>query len=94
MSWTTTPTCLSVKLLENERWNIFLALADGKAAESLQMASSTLRAVNRLSEKEVPNKADVVANLHSCIGNAYLELSQTQQALNHHQKDLEIAEKQ
>ena len=59
----------------------------------MQLAITTLRAVNKLSDKDIPNKADVVANLHSCIGNAYLELGQTQQALSHHQKDLEISEK-
>ena len=70
-----------------------LDLANGKAAESLQLASTTLKAVNKLSDTDIPNKADVVANLHSCIGNAYLELGRTNQALDHHKKDLELSER-
>ncbi|CAK8674799.1 outer dynein arm-docking complex subunit 4-like isoform X2 [Clavelina lepadiformis] len=72
-------------------------LADGRGTkdlkEGLSLAISTLRGVNRLSDHEIPNKEDVVANLHSYIGNAYLDLGQTDEALDHHQKDLEIAEK-
>nr|CAB3267330.1 tetratricopeptide repeat protein 25 [Phallusia mammillata] len=83
------PTTFILKNLED----IDLFLVDGKGAESLQLAKSTLRDVNRLSDKELPNKADIVANLYSCIGNAYLELGQTEEALEYHQKDLDISQK-
>ena len=71
-----------------------LDLAEGKSSDSLSLALSTLAAVNKLSDKEVANKADLLGNLHSCVGNAYLELDHTQEALKHHEKDLEIAKKQ
>nr|XP_002129888.1 tetratricopeptide repeat protein 25 isoform X2 [Ciona intestinalis] len=83
------PTTFILKNLEE----IDSYLADGKGADSLSLAVATLRTVNRLSDSEIPNKPDVVANLHSCIGNAHLELGQTDEALDHHQKDLEISEK-
>uniref|UniRef100_H2Z3S7 Outer dynein arm-docking complex subunit 4 n=1 Tax=Ciona savignyi TaxID=51511 RepID=H2Z3S7_CIOSA len=83
------PTTFILKNLEE----IDTYLADGKGADSLSLAVSTLRMVNRLGDHEIPNKPDVVANLHSCIGNAHLELGQTDEALDHHQKDLEISEK-
>jgi len=67
---------------------------EGHAAKSLSLAVKTLKAVNRLSEREVPNKDDIIANLCSCIGNAHLELGQTDDALRYHQQDLEISKLQ
>lgn len=70
------------------------ALAEGRASDSLTLADKTLRKVMSMSESSVPNKSDVVANLHSCVGNAHLELGQTDKALEHHERDLAIAEEQ
>lgn len=72
---------------------IDLALAEGDAEGSLKQAQSTLRTVQSLGEDSVPNKEDVIGNLHSCIGNAYLEMDENKKALDHHLKDLKIAEK-
>ncbi|XP_031557017.1 tetratricopeptide repeat protein 25-like [Actinia tenebrosa] len=72
---------------------IDLALAEGDAEGSLKQAQSTLRTVQSLGEDSVPNKEDVIGNLHSCIGNAYLEMDETKKALDHHLKDLKIADK-
>lgn len=72
---------------------IDVALADGDPEGSLKQAQSTLRTVQSLGEDSVPNKEDVIGNLHSCIGNAYLEMDDNKKALEHHQKDLKIAEK-
>ncbi|EDO42886.1 predicted protein, partial [Nematostella vectensis] len=72
---------------------IDMALAEGDAEGSLKQAQSTLRTVQSLNEDSVPNKDDVLGNLHSCIGNAYLELDDSKKALDHHMKDLKIAEK-
>ena len=44
--------------------------------------------------QDVPNREEVVANLHSLIGNAYLELGDFTKAKHHHNKDREIAEQQ
>lgn len=70
-----------------------MALADGDPEGSLKQAQSTLRTVQSLGEDSVPNKEDVIGNLHSCIGNAYLEMDDSKKALEHHRKDLKIAEK-
>ena len=40
------------------------------------------------------HRAEVVANLQSCMGNAYLEMGQMNQATSHFQKDLEICKQQ
>ncbi|CAH1249599.1 TTC25 [Branchiostoma lanceolatum] len=69
------------------------ALAEGHAEESLKQAEKTLKTVDSWSEDDVPNKPDVVGNLHSCIGNALLELGKMGDALQHHQKDMDMAEK-
>ena len=66
-------------------------LAEDKANNSLQLAKTTLGQVDRMSVDILPNKDDVMANLHSCIGNAYLELGKNELALKHHQKDLEYS---
>lgn len=71
-----------------------IALAEGRAGDSLSLADKTLRSVEKMSKSEVPNKSDVVANLHSCVGNAHLELGNTDKALKHHKKDLSIAEEE
>ena len=36
-------------------------------------------------------REEVVANLHSYIGNAYLEMGEYEKALENHQKDLNFA---
>ena len=50
-----------------------------------------MKEVDKWSEDDIPNRAEVVASLHSCIGNAQLELGDYDKALHHHEKDLEIA---
>lgn len=66
-------------------------LAEGKARDSLQLATSTFETVENMQGGLLPNKDDVLANLHSCIGNAYLELGNLEMALHHHQEDFEIS---
>lgn len=67
------------------------AQASGKHEKSLKQAKRTLKTVENWSDEDVPNRADVVANLHSCIGNAYLELGKNNKALEHYERDFEIA---
>jgi len=81
------PTSFILKNLEQ----IDRYLAEDKANNSLQLAKTTLGQVDRMSVDILPNKDDVMANLHSCIGNAYLELGKNELALKHHQKDLEYS---
>ncbi|XP_044038496.1 outer dynein arm-docking complex subunit 4 [Siniperca chuatsi] len=66
-------------------------LTSGNAEGSLKKAEEVMKIVQGWSEKEVPNKKEVLGNLHSCIGNALIDLGDIDKALNHHQKDLELA---
>lgn len=43
------------------------------------------------SEKDMPNKKVLLGRLHNCVGNAFLEMGDVDKALEHHQKDLELA---
>ncbi|XP_067687289.1 outer dynein arm-docking complex subunit 4-like isoform X2 [Haliotis asinina] len=66
------------------------AHAEGRYQESLQKSQKTLQRVEDWSENEVTNKKEVIANLHSCMGNAYLEMGKHDEALKHHEMDLDI----
>ncbi|KAK2191054.1 hypothetical protein NP493_60g01047 [Ridgeia piscesae] len=67
------------------------AQGSGKHEKSLKLAKRTLKTVENWSDDDVANRAEVVANLHSCIGNAYLELGKNNKALEHYERDFEIA---
>ncbi|CAN9505406.1 unnamed protein product [Ophioblennius macclurei] len=67
-------------------------LTSGNAKSSLKKAEDAMRVVQKWSERDVPNKKEVLSSLHSCIGNAALDLGDMERALEHHRKDLELAE--
>ncbi|XP_066919955.1 outer dynein arm-docking complex subunit 4-like [Clytia hemisphaerica] len=69
------------------------ALANGDAERSLKLAQALMKTVEEADPASLPNKNDVIANIHSCIGNAYVEIESFTKALKHHQKDLEISKK-
>ncbi|XP_028341890.1 outer dynein arm-docking complex subunit 4 isoform X1 [Physeter macrocephalus] len=71
--------------------DIDMLLTRGSAEGSLQKAEKVLKKVLEWNKEEVPNKDELVGNLHSCIGNAQIELGQMVAALQSHRKDLEIA---
>ena len=66
-------------------------LTCGNAEGSLKKAEEVMKVVQGWSEKEVPNKKEVLGSLHSCIGNALIDLGDMDRALEQHQKDLELA---
>lgn len=68
-------------------------LSDGDEQGSLKQAESTLRTVKAMNDKAIPNKQEVIANLHSSIGNALLEMDEPAKALENHKKDLNISKK-
>ena len=72
--------------------SFFVAQADGNYEEALSISKKTLKEVGKLTDTELPNRHEIVANLHSCLGNAHLELGQYKKALQHHNKDKEIAD--
>ncbi len=47
--------------------------------------------MNPLNKKQLSGKDEIIANIHSNIGNAHLELGQYDEALQSHQKDLNIS---
>ncbi|XP_051988767.1 outer dynein arm-docking complex subunit 4-like isoform X1 [Xyrauchen texanus] len=67
------------------------ALSAGKAESSLKKARELMKAVQGWTDGVLPNKKEVIGNLHSCIGNALMDLGKMDKALNHHKKDLELA---
>ncbi|XP_065052220.1 outer dynein arm-docking complex subunit 4-like isoform X2 [Rhopilema esculentum] len=69
------------------------ALSDGHADKSLKLAKSTLKEVEETSSMTLNNRDEIIANLHSCIGNALLDLEKPQKALKHHLEDFNISEK-
>ena len=60
----------------------------------MRQAEQLMKTVQSLSDKDLPNKPEFVASLHSCIGNAQVELGEGNDALKHHLEDLRIAEEQ
>lgn len=68
-------------------------LTNGDNKGSLKQAEDTLRQVKAMNDQEISNKQEVIANLHSCIGNALLEMDDPTKALENHQRDLSISRK-
>ena len=64
----------------------------GEAESSLHKAQKLMRTVLELTDSDLPSKPEFIASLHSCMGNAYLEMGEPEKALEHHLKDLKIAE--
>lgn len=74
-------------------WNLwFTAQVEGRYQEALKRSQKCLSTVQSFSDDDVPNKMEVIANLHSCVGNAYLELGEYNKALASHETDLSIGE--
>jgi len=68
------------------------AQVEGKYQESLKRAQRCLNMVRSFSEDNVPNKTEVISNLYSCVGNAYLEMGSYDKALEQHQIDFKMGE--
>ena len=47
--------------------------------------------IEPLSKEKITEKDELLATIHSNIGNAYLEMNKYDQAIKEHQKDLEIS---
>ncbi|XP_064256137.1 outer dynein arm-docking complex subunit 4 isoform X2 [Passer domesticus] len=71
--------------------DIELMLARGSAEESCRKAERLLKKIQAWSEDEVPNKNELIGNLHSCIGDAQLAMGQMEAALHSHKMDLDCA---
>ncbi|NWV60006.1 TTC25 protein, partial [Malurus elegans] len=71
--------------------DIELLLARGSAKESCRRAEHLLKKIQGWAEDEVPNKNELIGNLHSYMGNAQLAMEQMEAALRSHKLDLECA---
>ncbi|NWR48840.1 TTC25 protein, partial [Regulus satrapa] len=71
--------------------DIELMLARGSAEESCRKAERLLKKIQAWSENDVPNKNELIGNLHSFIGNAQLAMGQMEAALRSHKMDLDCA---
>ncbi|NXP17948.1 TTC25 protein, partial [Scytalopus superciliaris] len=71
--------------------DIELMLARGSAEKSCRKAEHMLKKIQGCPEDEVPNKNELIGNLHSCIGNAQLEMGQMEAALRSYKRDLDCA---
>ncbi|XP_067686661.1 outer dynein arm-docking complex subunit 4-like [Haliotis asinina] len=60
--------------------------------ECKRRAYVCLQTVYNYTEDEIVDKRDVVARIHSFLGNAHLELGEYEEAQEHHEKDLAIGE--
>ncbi|CAH1788639.1 unnamed protein product [Owenia fusiformis] len=67
--------------------------SQGEYEQSLKQAKKVLKTVQNWTEDDVPNKQEVIANLYSCIGNAYLEMASYDKSMDYHKKDKAIADK-
>ena len=70
---------------------LFLVQTNGKHGESLDKSNRLMVYVNKLTDSQLTNKKAVICNIYSLIGNAYLEMGKYDDALQAHQKDLEIS---
>ncbi|XP_045209330.1 outer dynein arm-docking complex subunit 4-like isoform X2 [Mercenaria mercenaria] len=68
------------------------AQVEGRYQEALKRSQKCLSTVQGFTEDDVPNKVEVIANIHSCIGNAHLEMGAYEKALDSHQTDLNLGE--
>lgn len=66
-------------------------MTSGKAEGALKKAEELVKMVQKWSDEEIPNKKEVLDSLHSCIGNALVDVGHKDKALEHHQKELELA---
>lgn len=65
--------------------------SNGKHSESLDKCNRLMTYTNKQSDAAIPDKKALISNIHSNIGNAYLELGKYDLALQSHNRDLEIS---
>ncbi|NXM74481.1 TTC25 protein, partial [Serilophus lunatus] len=81
----------TARALAKDMEDIGMLLARGSAEESCRKAERVLKKIQGWADDEVPNKKELIGNLHSCIGDAQLEMGQTEAALRSYKMDLACA---
>ncbi|XP_077315659.1 outer dynein arm-docking complex subunit 4 isoform X4 [Lithobates pipiens] len=74
----------------NSMEEIDLLLSKGDAEGSYKKAQQVLKNIKSWKD-DMPNKQEIIGNLHSSIGAAQMDMGQMDEALKSHKKDLEIA---
>lgn len=69
-------------------------LAGENPEESCKKAERLLKTIQGWPDDEVPNKTELIGNLHSCIGHAQLEMGRAEAALESHRMALATARQQ
>lgn len=69
-------------------------LAGENPEESCKKAKRLLKTIQGWPDDEVPNKTELIGNLHSCIGHAQLEMGRAEAALQSHRMALATARQQ
>lgn len=59
--------------------------------ECIDRCSRVLKEIEKYSESEVPRKMEFVSDVHSYMGNAYVEMEEYEEATEHHLKDYEVS---
>ncbi|NWQ81889.1 TTC25 protein, partial [Columbina picui] len=85
-----TPAEISRYIVQNME-DIDMLLSSESPAESCRKAERVLKTIQGWSDDDVPNKNEIIGNLHSCIGNAQFEMGQMEAALRSHKVDLVLA---
>ncbi|XP_071433304.1 outer dynein arm-docking complex subunit 4 [Pithys albifrons albifrons] len=85
-----TPAGVARSIMKNME-DIEMMLARGSAEESCRKAERLLKKIQGWAEDEVPNKKKLIGKLHSCIGNAQMEMGQMEAALRSYKRDLDCA---
>ncbi|KAG8566052.1 hypothetical protein GDO81_013074, partial [Engystomops pustulosus] len=70
--------------------DIDMLLSSGNAEGSYKKAHKVLKNIETWKD-DTPNMQELKGNLHSCIGNAHMDMGQMEEALQSHKKDLKIA---
>ncbi|KFQ40735.1 Tetratricopeptide repeat protein 25, partial [Mesitornis unicolor] len=71
--------------------DIDMLLMANAPEESCKKAEHVLKTIQEWSDDAVPNKNELIGNLHSCIGNAQFEMGQMKAALQSYKMDLAVA---
>ncbi|XP_071103164.1 outer dynein arm-docking complex subunit 4-like [Haliotis cracherodii] len=78
--------------LMKELANIVDAFDREDFEECKRRAHVCLQTMSNYTEDDIADKRDVVARIHSILGNTHLELGEYEEAQEHHEKDLSIGE--
>ena len=70
---------------------LLTAQSEGKYEKCLKLGKQGIKIVTGATDQQIQNKPELLASLYSSMGNAYLEMDNTDKAMEYHQKDLEIA---